>query len=71
MLLPFHPVIMFGMIFVHEVPGVMAIANHRLILRPFERSIFSPVAIVVLIRLAFIDDDFVGMVWVITTVTGW
>jgi hypothetical protein len=29
------------------------------------------VAIVVLIRLIFIDDDFIGMVWIIITVTGW
>ena len=72
MLLLFYPVIMLGMIFVHKVSGVTAIANYRLVFHTFERSIFSPVGIVILIRLIFIIDyDFIGMVWIVTTVTGW
>src|SRR5450759_2976817 len=71
MLLFFYPVLMLGMIFVHKVFGVSAIANHRLILHTFVRSIFNLVAIVVLIRRFLIDYDFIGMVWIITTVTGW
>ena len=70
LLLLFYPVIMLGMIFDPKVLGVMPIANHRLILFTFERSIFSLVAIVVLIRRRFIDDDFIRMVWIISIIRG-
>lgn len=70
LLLLFRPSIVLGMIFVHKVFRIFAVANCRLILYTFEVTILSLVRIVILIRLVFIDDDFIRCIRIKTTVTG-
>jgi len=71
MIMFFDPFVVLGMILVLKVLGVMAIANHWLILDTFVRAIFGLVAIVILIWRVFVDDDFVGMIWIIAAVPRW
>ena len=71
MLMFFYPAIMLGVIFVHKIFMVMAVANHLLILHALKRFIFFPVIVVMPVRLFFVNDDFIRMIRIITTIGGW
>ena len=49
----------------------MAVANYLLILIAFVLAILSLMSIIVIIWLIFIDDNFIGMVRIITAIRGW